>query len=39
MGGKLFNLPRMPRAEYLIRERAVRDCLDRKLGGTYRIPR
>jgi hypothetical protein len=39
MGGKLFNLPRMPREEYLIRERAVRDCLDRKLGGTYRIPR
>lgn len=39
MGGKLFNLPRMARAEYLARERAVRDYLDRKLDGGYRIPR
>jgi hypothetical protein len=39
MGGKLFNLPRMPRAEYLVREAAVRTYLDRKLAGAYRIPR
>src|SRR5512138_1084741 len=29
----------MPRADYLVRERAVRAYLDRKLGGNYRIPR
>lgn len=39
MGGKLFNLPRMPHADYLVRERAVRRSLDRILGGAYRIPR
>ena len=39
MGGKLFDLPRMPRAEYLEREAAVRAYLDTKLGGRYRIPR
>jgi hypothetical protein len=39
MGGNLFHLPRMPRAQYLEREAAVRACLDRKLGGAYRIPR
>lgn len=39
MGGNLFHLPRMPRAEYLERERAVRACLDARLGGAYRIPR
>ena len=39
MGGKLFHLPRMPRAEYLEREAAVRAYLDGKLGGEYRIPR
>ena len=39
MGGKLFDLPRMPRAEYLEREAAVRAYLDRKLDGRYRIPR
>jgi hypothetical protein len=39
MGGKLFDLPRMPRAEYLEREAAVRAYLDGKLAGRYRIPR
>ena len=39
MGGKLFDLPRMPRAEYLERERAIRAHLDRALDGAYRIPR
>jgi hypothetical protein len=39
MGGKLFNLPRMPRADYIQREAAIRAYLDRKLGGAYRIPR
>jgi len=39
MGGKLFHLPRMPRAEYLVREAAVRAYLDRTLPGEYRIPR
>jgi hypothetical protein len=38
MGGKLFHLPRMPRAEYVVREAAVRAALD-GLGITYRIPR
>lgn len=33
MGGKLYNLPRMPSADYLLRERAVRRSLDRILGG------
>jgi hypothetical protein len=39
MGGKLFNLPRMPRAGYLDVEADVRRYLDRKLPGQYRIPR
>jgi hypothetical protein len=39
MGGKLFNLPRMPRDEYLAREAEVRRALDGLLGGAYRIPR
>ena len=39
MGGKLFNLPRMPKAEYLEREAAMRAYLDQKLSGQYRIPR
>jgi hypothetical protein len=39
VGGRLFHLPRMPRHEYVVRERAVRAYLDRKLGGDYRIPR
>lgn len=39
MGGKLFNLPRMPRAEYVRLEDSMRRYLDKKLGGEYRIPR
>jgi hypothetical protein len=39
MGGKLWNLPRMPRDSYLAREAEVRACLDRLLPGRYRIPR
>jgi hypothetical protein len=39
MGGKLFKLPRMPRADYLLREQAMRAYLDRKLDSSYRIPR
>jgi hypothetical protein len=39
MGGKLFNLPRMPRAEYLGLESSLRAYLDQKLSGAYRIPR
>jgi len=38
MGGKLFNLPRMPRADYLVRERAMRAYLD-AAHPRYRIPR
>jgi hypothetical protein len=39
MGGRLFDLPRMPRADYLEREAAIRAYLDEKLAGAYRIPR
>lgn len=39
MGGKLFNLPRMPRAEYLLLEHEMRVYLDKKLPDKYRIPR
>lgn len=39
MGGKLFDLPRMPRAEYLEREAEVRLYLDGVIPGDYRIPR
>ena len=39
MGGKLFNLSRMPTAEYLKREASMRAYLDQKLQGQYRIPR
>lgn len=39
MGGKLFNLPRMPRGEYLAIEAEVRRYLDAKLAGQYRVPR
>lgn len=39
MGGKLFNLPRMPRAEYLKLEAEVRAYLDTKIPDEYRIPR
>jgi hypothetical protein len=39
MGGKLFNLPRMPRDQYLVIETDVRRFLDQKMPGKYRIPR
>ena len=39
MGGKLFNLPRMPRDPYLEVEASVRRHLDERLPGQYRIPR
>lgn len=39
MGGKLFHLPRMPRAEYLAREADMRAFLDERIPGRYRIPR
>jgi hypothetical protein len=39
MGGKLFNLPRMPRDAYLEVEAAMRRYLDGRLPGQYRIPR
>lgn len=39
MGGKLFDLPRMPRPEYLEREAEIRAYLDRVMPGAYRIPR
>ncbi|APR79144.1 Hypothetical protein A7982_04491 [Minicystis rosea] len=39
MGGKLFNLPRMPRDAYLDVEAEVRRYLDHRLPGRYRIPR
>jgi hypothetical protein len=38
VGGNLFKLPRMPRAEYLERERAVRAYLE-GAGFDYRVPR
>ena len=37
MGGKLFHSPRMPRADYLEREAAVRVALDGIIPGAYRI--
>lgn len=39
MGGKLWNLPRMPRDAYLEVEALVRAYLDRELPGGYRVPR
>lgn len=39
MGGKLFNLPRMPRAQYLEIEADIRRYLDGVVPGEYRIPR
>ena len=39
MGGKVFNLPRMPRAEYLILESEVRYYLDQEKTLEYHIPR
>lgn len=37
MGGNLFKLGRLPRAEYLALEADLRVTLDRKLGRHYRI--
>lgn len=39
MGGKAWNLPRMPREQYLEVEKAMRAHLDTKIPGEYRIPR
>jgi hypothetical protein len=40
MGGKLFNLGRIDRSQYLNIEAQVRDYLDRKVGAAnYRVPR
>ena len=39
MGGNLFKLGRLPRAEYLSLENELRAYLDQKLGEFYRIPR
>jgi hypothetical protein len=39
MGGNLYNLGRLPRAEYLALESRLRTYLDGKLGEHYRIPR
>lgn len=39
MGGSLYGLGRLPRAEYLALERRLRAYLDEKLGDHYRIPR
>jgi len=39
MGGNLFKLGRLPRADYLVIEAALRRYLDVTFGGLYRIPR
>lgn len=39
MGGNLFKLGRLPKAEYLKVETELRGYLDQKLGNLYRIPR
>ena len=39
MGGNLFKLGRLPRADYKIIERELIQYLDQKLGKHYRIPR
>ncbi len=39
MGGKLFGLGRIERAEYLVIEKKVIEYLDKKLPLAYRIPR
>ncbi len=39
MGGNLFKLGRLPKAEYLKVETDLRGYLDQKLGNLYRIPR
>jgi hypothetical protein len=39
MGGNLYNLPRKPRTQYLEIEHDVREYLNQKLEGQFRIPR
>jgi hypothetical protein len=39
MGGNLFKLPRMPKADYLEREREIKAYCETKLGAGWRIPR
>ncbi|MDG1480387.1 MAG: hypothetical protein P8R54_12390 [Myxococcota bacterium] len=39
MGGSLYGLGRLPRAEYLALEARLRSDLDRMLGQHYQIPR
>ncbi len=39
MGGKLFNLGRLPKVKYIEIEKKLRTYLDQKLGELYRIPR
>ncbi|MEL6345563.1 MAG: hypothetical protein AAFV53_20810 [Myxococcota bacterium] len=39
MGGNLFQLGRLPRAEYLVLEAELRAYLDQRFGELYRIPR
>ena len=39
MGGNLFKLGRLPRAEYRALEEELRGYLDERLGDLYRIPR
>jgi|GEM_PF-1511846 len=39
MGGKLFNLGRLPRTQYLSLEIKMRTYLDAKIPDAYRIPR
>jgi hypothetical protein len=39
MGGKLYNLPRMPQTQYLEREMHLRDALTPLLEGKFHIPR
>lgn len=39
MGGNLFKLGRLPRAQYLDIETEIRAYLDGKIGDAYRIPR
>lgn len=39
MGGNFWKLGRMPRAEYLDNERAIRGYLEARIPGEYRIPR
>lgn len=39
MGGDLFKLGRLPRADYLTLEADLRSYLDQRLGDHYRLPR